>query len=789
MSGVTQGVQESMRLARRRSMWLRTADWPLLVRILIGVIGVLALVLVLSTVTNLLTVQGRIRETTGRQFGLLAYSQMVQVGDFLSEYVSLARSIALARRVRDELIAAQIRYRGLPEAEVQRRLLTLDAEWRAANEASLLVRAVIDPTLNRLSWQLNEYQKAFPEYVEIVVADQYGGLVSATRYVPDYYLANEAWWLAAYDGGRGNIYVGQPTYDPNLQTTLVVVAVPAHDDGGKVIGVIRTLVRTDELLKAIQTLRIGNTGVVRLVDATGTVIVGPETEMRQAVPVSWSAVRLEGESNGWSLLKGLQGESLLVGYAPLAAYRSVHLVEVEAINELGWVVYISQMQQEALAPARALLWNSIVLAAVSFLVAFALAYVLARSLAQPISQLVVVAREMTGGNLTVQIPFDRKDEIGELATALREMADQVVMSMNTLEQRVTERTRDLETVIQVSGAMASDLDLDVLLPQMVELVRERFGYYYVGLFLVDDQKEWAVLRAGTGEAGRQMLAQGWRLAIDDQSMVGRCISLNQPQIAQDVGGLPYHFDNPFLPETRSEMTLPLRVQGTVIGALTVQSTRAAAFEQIHVELVQAVANRMASAIRDAQLLRQVQESLEAERRAYARVSREEWQKLLVAISDLGFVEDSRGLVSTARYWDEEMLEAVRQARPVMGKEGNLDALAVPILSHGQVVAVIDAHLPADGGGWTTEYVQLLQTLADQLGIALEGARLYRETQERAARERLTSEITASIRQTLDLNAILQTAAREMGLALDADVVEVRLVTAEDLRSHPEELQA
>jgi GAF domain-containing protein len=182
------------------------------------------------------------------------------------------------------------------------------------------------------------------------------------------------------------------------------------------------------------------------------------------------------------------------------------------------------------------------------------------------------------------------------------------------------RSTQLQTAAEVSRAANSILNPDELMRQVANLVRERFELYYAGLFLVDPTGEWtgeagrwAVLRAGTGEAGRIQLEQGHKLEIGGESMVGWCVANKQARIALDVGEEAVRFENPLLPETRSEMALPLIVRGQVIGAMTVQSTQESAFSDEDVAVLQTMADQVAVAIENARLFEQAQTRAERER--------------------------------------------------------------------------------------------------------------------------------------------------------------------------------
>jgi GAF domain-containing protein len=158
-----------------------------------------------------------------------------------------------------------------------------------------------------------------------------------------------------------------------------------------------------------------------------------------------------------------------------------------------------------------------------------------------------------------------------------------------------------QAAARLSHAASSILSLDELLPQVVELIRAEFDYYYVGIFLTDENREWAVLQAGTGEAGRQMVERGHQLRIGNESMIGWCTANRQARIALDVGQEAVRFVNPLLPDTRSEMALPLLSRGRVIGAMTIQSAQPAAFSEEDITILQTMADQLANAIENARL--------------------------------------------------------------------------------------------------------------------------------------------------------------------------------------------
>lgn len=166
---------------------------------------------------------------------------------------------------------------------------------------------------------------------------------------------------------------------------------------------------------------------------------------------------------------------------------------------------------------------------------------------------------------------------------------------------MTKRTIQLQTAAEVARAATSILNINELLPNVVELIRNHFEYYFVGIYLVDELHEWANLRAATGEMGEKMIDTGHRLKVEDSSMIGWCLTHKEARIALDVGEDAVRFANPLLPLTRSEMALPLITHGEIIGAMTIQSEEPAAFSQVDITVLQTMSDQVANAIENARL--------------------------------------------------------------------------------------------------------------------------------------------------------------------------------------------
>jgi GAF domain-containing protein len=289
------------------------------------------------------------------------------------------------------------------------------------------------------------------------------------------------------------------------------------------------------------------------------------------------------------------------------------------------------------------------------------------------------------------------------------------------------------------------------------------------------------LEAGTGEAGEMMLARGHQIRVGE-GMVGWSVAHGEWRVAAEAEADAVRLATPELPLTRSEAALPLRSRGRTLGALTVQHTAPGAFDPDTMAVLQTMADQVAVALDNAVLFAESQEALGVLRRAYGEVSRRSWAEFVSARSDWGYryaagkvMPVSPELHGEGGPWPERA-QASEGTRPG-GEGGNGEgdrALAIPLKVRDQTIGVLGFRKRAQEGAWTREETELLHTLIGQLEVALESARLYQDTQRRAAEEQLLGEVTARMRETLDVDAVLQTAIQEIGAALGLSRVEVRM---------------
>ena len=334
-----------------------------------------------------------------------------------------------------------------------------------------------------------------------------------------------------------------------------------------------------------------------------------------------------------------------------------------------------------------------------------------------------------------------------------------------LEHRVLERTQDLErrlvqlrTAAEIIRSLGPFLDPAILLQRVVDLVKDRFKLYYVGAFLVDEAGEYAVLQAGTGEAGMNMVTAGHRLAVDDTSMIGWSVSHRQARIALDVGYDAVRFNNPNLPLTRSELALPMLGAKQVIGALTVQSSQPRAFDQDDIAVLQVIADSLATAFENARLFQQVQQSFEEIRKFNQQYLHDAWQEVTREL------ESSQG-----------------QSFP-SGEMVSEDNVQFPLLLREQEIGKLFLALGQDE--LRREDRAFVEAITNQAALALENVRLLEKIQRQGSYDRLLAEVSRKVRSSTDIDTILRLTVKELGQILGASegVIQLDITSLEQEES-------
>jgi GAF domain-containing protein len=245
--------------------------------------------------------------------------------------------------------------------------------------------------------------------------------------------------------------------------------------------------------------------------------------------------------------------------------------------------------------------------------------------------------------------------------------------------------------------------------------------------------------------------------------------------------------NPLLPNTRSEAAIPLRSRGKVIGALTVQSDQPNAFDEATVAVFETMADQVGVAIDNARLFAESQAAYESLSLAYGEQSQTGWAKRMRSGQNLGYRSEVSGVVTREEEWLPEMALVYEKGEAVLGSvsvksgaaaetEPQADEifLGVPVMVRNEIIGVIQGYKPADGGEWRADEIEFMKDVANIVGMTLENARLYEDTQRRAENERIVADVSSRIRESLDVDTVMQTAVIELQRALGLKDITIRL---------------
>lgn len=431
-----------------------------------------------------------------------------------------------------------------------------------------------------------------------------------------------------------------------------------------------------------------------------------------------------------------------------------------------------------------------------FLIVFAIGTLLGNlagsALARPVSKLAQSALAFTTGKFDQRVDVNTGDEIGDLANTFNSMADEIQSLIGSLEKRVEERTRDLEaerqqsekharelvTIGEISKLINSEQRLENLLSLITRLVSERFGFYHVGIFMVDESKQFAILQAANSEGGRNMLKREHKLRVGESGIVGFVAKFGAPRIALDVGLDAVFFNNPDLPNTRSEMALPLKLRDEVIGVLDVQSEEPGIFTDEDANTLGILADQIAIAIENARLFAKTRESLSELQSMYRQNLQEGWRTFIREEATAGYHQSlSGGKKLNQPITTDEIQEAMYRGDVIqLHADGKTQEsiLVVPIKLRGQVIGVMRIKAPTKDRQWTGAEVNLAEAVSERLSLALDNARLLQESQRRAIKERTISEITGKIGSSINLENVLLTAVEELGRTIPGSEVIINL---------------
>lgn len=380
------------------------------------------------------------------------------------------------------------------------------------------------------------------------------------------------------------------------------------------------------------------------------------------------------------------------------------------------------------------------------------------------------------GYLSYSVMKDLHQTLGSLRVTTRELQDM----RSSLETRVAERTSQVsqraaqfQGIAELSRAVSSILEPDQLIETAAHLIAERFEFYHTAVFLLDDAGEWAVLRAASSGGGQRMLARGHRVKVGSQGIVGYVARSARPRTVSDVDEGIAWSQNPDLPETRSEVGLPLIARGRIIGVLDIQSERDSVFSDADIQILRVLADSLAVAIENTQVLQETRKVVDRLERYQQEDAVRGWRKALARRNTQMNYSYDRMTVKPSKT-DELLVVADPQSLTqlqVIEQEGR-NLLLVPIRTQNQTVGVLSFESQRP---WLDEDRQLAEQVVAQLGLALDNARLLEDTRLSALQEKARGEIVSRVRASVQVDAILRSAVEELGQALQVERSRIQLV--------------
>jgi GAF domain-containing protein/HAMP domain-containing protein len=667
------------------------------------------------------------------------------------------------------------------------------------------------------------------------VALYFGGVSGETLYYPnidlakivppDFDVTQRPWFLKAspeQDPARKAVW-SDPYLDAALHGLVVTTSVPVYDASGTFRGVIAMDVQLGRITEIVSSIHSGQTGYAFLIDRDRRLIAMPESgyamlgitpeqlPLGTALDTAQVPGGLPADLTGL-LAKMSAGESgldtlSLGGVERFAVYRPV--------PEVGYSMAVLVPSQELLAGAIAARTQlaasgtsttrvTLGLIAVTLLLASLATILLGNSLTSPLLTLTRTAERISGGDLKAYAPVRGRDEIGLLSETLNTMTTSLRETVQSLEDRVKDRTAALElasadasrraaqfeAITRVTAAIGSTRSTRELMPLVASVIAETFGYYHVGIFLTDQATQQAYLIAANSEGGRRMLERHHTLKIGEQGIVGYVAARGEPRVARRVGEDAVFFNNPDLPATQSEAALPLRGAAGIIGVLDVQSSMENAFRPEDLRVLALLADQVSLAIENTRLFETTQRSLMEAETLYRQYVHDAWHRARPDEQVAGYRYAAGTAMPVRRGTAPLGAQAPRRGTAPLhtaplgplpprrgtapldpGLASNVPPLRVPIKLRGETIGDLVVRR-SQNQQWSQDEIDLVQAVAERVALSAENARLFDETSRRAERERLVTEITSKIRSSNDPQEMIRTAMNELRDVLGATQIQV-----------------
>lgn len=737
----------------------------------------------------------------------LAVIGLLLVALFLLSYLSIRFSQqALTSTLEDELLG-----QALTKAEIIQSNLLISrtfalqmaafAESEQIEEADLV--GMLRSSLRRneavfgttIAFEPNQFKPSAYYYAPYFSRQPNNTLVFADLGTPDYDYFIKEWYTLPKESQQ--TVLSSPYFDAGGgDIWMVTWSVPFFDEHGAFKGVATADIAFSQTQETVNSIEVGEEGYAFMIDRNGVILGigsngGDYNVMSDSMvlaaftekTVRWIELiaNMRAGKSGFIEATDPRGVPMLVVYTPIGL-------------DTGWSLALAYPAVEISTRVSQLRNTLIGYSTVVILLFSALLFVFTRSITEPLRKLrefagLVSSGSLTGGERQVIEPIQIKtqDELEDLGLAFNQMSENLRASFATLEENVASRTRDLarlanelRTIAEVNRELAVIRDQSTLLNVSANLIRERLGFYHVGIFLVDDRGEYAVLRGASSVAAEQMLSANYKLKVGEIGLVGAVTRAGQAYIAQDVNLDEVHYQNPLLPETRSEIALPLRSYNVTIGVLDIQASVPDAFDSRDLQTLQVLADQLAAAIENAQLVQRLEGTLGELSRSNQIKARQIWRDTIGHRSGFAYEYDGLQIHPVPKDLPAELLARLEDGNviewdtPATAAQPSKNTLLVPLTILGQVIGVVGLEKENAARAWSREDIAIAQAAANRAALTLENARLLEDSNRRAAKESAIFAATSRIGSALSVENILQITVEELDKVLKGAEITIQI---------------
>ncbi|HEX3049876.1 MAG TPA: GAF domain-containing protein, partial [Aggregatilineaceae bacterium] len=566
-------------------------------------------------------------------------------------------------------------------------------------------------------------------YTRLILIDAQGNILA---YQSQYEIVGPNQVMTNTDPVQVPLTTGETYYSPvrietQTREPVMTIGLPFIDPRtGQVSHVLVADFRLVAIWNLVAGMELENNEQVYIVDDSGRVVA----HQNPSVTLSGTYFTVPSENGSH---EGLDGSDVILATASFE------------VGQQRFTVVAERPVSDAMQLARDTLIIIGVALLIAVLVTIASALGAVNWIIRPIQHLVETARAVRQGDLSRRAEVVRRDEIGVLAEAFNDMTGQLQQSLEEMEGRVQERTLDVFLTLEVGNLTTELYQREDLLPRVTDFIRERFNLYYVQVYLLDDIRQYAVLAAGTGEVGRQLLALHHRIDLKLTSIVGSAIKNEQSILVSDTEASGIHLPNPLLPLTRSELAIPLRAGGEILGVVDLQAEKPGTFNADNMPVFEAMASQLAGALNAARAYQETRSAVERADRINRRLTRESWE------SYLGRTSEGQAVAYTYDLQNVRPVEFIpTDSGNGHGTEGTLQqAIYLRGQSIGDIVIGGQQALSADD-------MALVEGVAERIALAVDQFRAFDETQAALSETELLYRASRAIGATKSEKEVVDT---------------------------------